>query len=82
MAEKDGRKSRVMVNRAPVLMLWAAVVTEVLGFEQDEAVTLVRAVAGLNSYSKDIPLGLFQPTPREVKEQRRKMRKAPKYRPP
>jgi hypothetical protein len=26
MAEKDGRKSWVMVNRAPVLMLWAAVV--------------------------------------------------------
>jgi len=55
MAEKDGRKSWVMVNRAPVLMLWAAVVTEVLGFEQDEAVTLVRAVAGLNSYSQAFP---------------------------
>jgi len=34
MAEKDGRKSSVMVNRAPVLTLWAAVVAEVLGFEQ------------------------------------------------
>ncbi len=32
MAEKDGRKSWVMVNRAPVLTLWAAVVAEVLGF--------------------------------------------------
>ena len=75
MAEKDGRRSWVMVNRAPVLTLWAAVVAEVLGFEHDEALTLGRAVAGLNAYSKGVSLGLFQPTPKEVKEQRRKMRK-------
>ena len=75
MAEKDGRKSWVMVNRAPVLTLWTAVVAEVLGFEHDEALTLGRAVAGLNAYSKGVSLGLFQPTPKEVKEQRKKMRK-------
>ena len=75
MAEKDGKKTWVMVNRAPVLTLWAAVVAEVLGFDHDEALTLGRAVAGLNAYSKGISLGLFQPTPQEVKEQRQKMRK-------
>ena len=64
----------MMVNRAPVLTLWAAVVAEVLGFEHDEALTLGRAVAGLNAYSKGVSLGLFQPTSTEVKEQRRKMR--------
>jgi len=64
-----------MVNRAPVLTLWASVVAEVLGLEHDEALTLGRAVAGLNAYSKGVSLGLFQPTPKEVKEQRRKMRK-------
>jgi hypothetical protein len=64
-----------MVNRAPVLTLWAAVVAEVLGFEHDEAPTLGRAIAGLNAYSKGVSLNLFQPTPGEVKEQRRKMRK-------
>ena len=58
----------MMVNRAPVLTLWAAVVAEVLGFEHDEALTLGRAVAGLNAYSKGVSLGLFQPAPREVKE--------------
>ena len=57
-----------MVNRAPVLTLWAAVVAEVLRFEHDEALTLGRAVAGLNAHSKGVSLGLFQPTPREVKE--------------
>ena len=63
------------MNRAPVLTLWAAVVAEVLGCEHDEALTLGRAVAGLNAYSKGVSLGLFQPTRRAIKEQRRKMRK-------
>jgi hypothetical protein len=30
----------VLVNRAPVLTLWAAVVAEVLGFEHDKALTV------------------------------------------
>ena len=58
MAEKDGKRSWMMVNRAPVLTLWAAVVAETLGFEHDEALTLGRAVAGLNAYSKGVSPGL------------------------
>lgn len=57
MAEKDGKRSWVMVNRAPVLTLWAAVVAKVLGLEHDEALTLGRAVAGLKAYSKGVSLG-------------------------
>jgi hypothetical protein len=75
MAEKDHRRRWVVMNRAPVLTLWAAVVAEVLGFEHDEALTLGRAVAGLNAYLKGVSLGLIQPSPAEVKEQRRKMPK-------
>ena len=75
MVEKSNKPSWVIINRAPVLTLWAAVVAEVLGFEHDEALTLGRAVVGLNTYSKGVSLGLSQPTPQEVKEQRRKMRK-------
>ena len=73
MAEKDAKRSWEMVNRAPVLTLWAAVVTEVLGFGHDEALTLGRAVAGLNAYFKGISLGLFQLIPKEVREQRRRI---------
>ena len=62
------------INRAPVLTLWAAVVAERLGFNRKEALTLGRAVAGLNAYSKGVRLGLFHPAPREVREKRRKMR--------
>ena len=75
MAEKNAGRSSVIVNRAPELTLWAAVVAEVLGFDHDEALTLGRAVAGLNAYSKGVSLGIFQPTPKEGKEKRRKMRK-------
>ena len=64
----------ITVNRAPVLTLWAAVVAERLGFDRDEALTLGRAVAGLNAYSKGVALGLFEPTPEMVKERRKKAR--------
>jgi hypothetical protein len=42
----------IRINRAPVLTLWAAVVAERLGFDHDTALTLGRAAAGLNAYSK------------------------------
>ena len=75
MAEKKEERSWVMINRAPVLTLWAAVVAEMLGFDHDEALTLGRAVAGLNAYSKGVALGLFQPTPEALREQRQKLRR-------
>ena len=64
----------ISINRAPVLTLWAAVVAERLGFEWEEALTLGRAVAGLNAYSKGVRLGLFTPAPAEVREKRKKLR--------
>jgi hypothetical protein len=60
----------VSINRAPVLTLWAAIVAERLGFTHDEALTLGRAVAGLNAYSKGKALGIFKPTPKEVQAKR------------
>ena len=39
----------ISINRAPVLTLWAAVVAQRLGFAEDEALTLGKAVAGLNA---------------------------------
>jgi hypothetical protein len=66
----------ISVNRAPVLTLWAAVVAERLGFDWDEALTLGRAVAGLNAQSKGRRLGIFKPSEEEPKETRRN-KKAP-----
>ena len=66
---------RIEINRAPVLTLWAAVVAERLGFDWEEALTLGRAVAGLNAYSKGKALGLFEPTPEAVREKREQLRR-------
>jgi hypothetical protein len=64
----------IEINRAPVLTLWASVVAERLGFDREEALTLGRAVAGLNAYSKGVSLGLFEPTPEAERKRRRAAR--------
>jgi hypothetical protein len=46
MAEKEGKRSWLVANRAPV-------VAEVLGFEHGEPLTLGRAVAGLKAQKED-----------------------------
>ena len=66
----------ITINRAPVLTLWAAIVAERLGFTHDEALTLGRAVAGLNAYSKGRALGIFKPMPKDVHARREAKAKA------
>ena len=65
----------ITINRAPVLILWGAVVAERLGFDWEEALSLGRAVAGLAAHSKGTRLGIFEPTPEAVKEKREEMRR-------
>src|SRR6267154_773660 len=64
----------ISINRAPVLTLWAAVVAQRLGFKEDEALTLGKAVAGLNAYSKGRRLGIFKPHEEKPKKAREKER--------
>jgi len=63
----------ISINRAPVLTLWAAVVAERLGFSEDEALTLGKALAGLNAQSKGRRLGLFQPAEENTHQAREKV---------
>jgi len=64
---------QVIVNRAPVLTLWAAVVAQRLGFDRNEALTLGRVVAGLNAYAKGRSLGIFKPTPEDLRRERKRV---------
>lgn len=50
----------VTINRAPVLTLWAAVVAERLGYGWDAALSLGKAVAGLNAQAKGRALGIYE----------------------
>ncbi len=64
----------VLINRAPVLTLWATIVAERLGFNHDEALSLGKAVAGLTAQSKGQRLGIYKPVPQEVKKARARKR--------
>jgi hypothetical protein len=59
MATRQGAPSGIRINRAPVLTLWAAVVAERLGHDWPGALTLGKAVAGLNAQSKGRALGIY-----------------------
>lgn len=63
----------IQINRAPVLTLWAAVVAERMGFQEDEALSLGKCVAGLNAQAKGRRLGIF--TSREGGAKRARERK-------
>jgi hypothetical protein len=62
---------KVKINRAPVLTLWAAVVAERLGYSRETALTLGKAVAGLNAQSKGRRLGIYEEKTEEEKEAER-----------
>jgi hypothetical protein len=64
----------ILINSAPVLTLWATTIAGRLGFDQDEALSLGKAVAGLNAQSKGQRLGIFKPVPQEVKKARAQKR--------
>jgi hypothetical protein len=70
--ETDMAQKSISINRAPVLTLWAAVVAQRLGFDEDEALTLGRAVAGLNAQAKGRRLGIFKPHEDKPKKAREK----------
>jgi hypothetical protein len=64
----------IVINRAPVLTLWAATVAERTGFERDEALSLGKAVAGLTAQSKGRRLGIYKPAAQEIKRARARKR--------
>jgi hypothetical protein len=62
----------ILINRAPVLTLWATTVAERLGFDDDEALSLGKAVAGLTAQSKGQRLGIYKAVPQAKKARARK----------
>jgi hypothetical protein len=69
---KNTVKKKIKINRAPVLTLWAAVVAERLGYDEATALTLGKAMAGLNAQSKGRKLRIYEEKTEEVKEGKRK----------
>src|SRR5262245_18967886 len=71
---RTAMSTTVSINRAPLLTLWAAVVAQHLGFDEDEALSLGKAVAGLNAQAKGRRLGLFKPHEEKARKAREKER--------
>ena len=69
---------KIKINRAPVMTLWAAVVAERLGYDEETALTLGKAVAGLNAQSKGKKLGIYEEKSEEEKEKEIKKQKEDK----
>ncbi len=63
-------QTKILINRAPVLTLWAAIGAERLGFDREESLSLGKALAGLNAQSKGRRLGIFKPSPKDPKQVR------------
>jgi hypothetical protein len=55
-------EDEIQINRAPVLTLWASVVAERLGYDRPAALTMGKAVAGLNAQAKGRRLGVYAPS--------------------
>lgn len=66
--------AEIKINRAPFLTLWASVVARRLGYDEDEALTLGRAVAGLTTRSKGRRLGVYTARSDEEREKLREKR--------
>ena len=69
---------KIKINRAPVLTLWAAVVAERLGHDTETALTLGKAVAGLNAQSKGRRLGIYEEKSEAEKNEDKMKEKAAK----
>jgi hypothetical protein len=52
--------AEILVNRAPFLVLWASVVAQRLGYSEEEALTLGKAVAGQTAAAKGVRLGILE----------------------
>jgi len=66
---------KIKINRAPVMTLWAAIVAERLGYDEETALTLGKAVAGRNAQSKGKKLGVYEEKTEQEKKQEEKKKK-------
>ncbi len=62
----------IKINRAPVLTLWSVIVAERLGYNHEEALSLGKAVSGLNAQSKGRRLGIFDKPAEKAEEGQKK----------
>ncbi|KAH9853504.1 hypothetical protein C2E23DRAFT_754783 [Lenzites betulinus] len=58
--EEVVRTKYAVVNRAPIMMAWAFVVAERLGFGREEALSIASAYTEMNAVTKGVSLGIYR----------------------
>ncbi|HEX7588598.1 MAG TPA: hypothetical protein VF478_09810 [Anaerolineae bacterium] len=66
--------TKITINRAPVLTLWATIVAERLGYKHAEALTLAKALTGSTAQAHGQALGIY--TPKDKKDEKKKAKDA------
>ncbi|KAI9448021.1 hypothetical protein H4582DRAFT_1802753 [Lactarius indigo] len=60
LLDQDALKHKsAVVNRAPVMMAWACVVAERLGFSREEALSIASVYTEMNAISKGVSIGVY-----------------------
>ncbi|KAL0576922.1 hypothetical protein V5O48_005068 [Marasmius crinis-equi] len=54
------RTKSVVINRAPLMTIWATVVAERMGFKREEALSIASVYTEMNAISKGVTLGIFE----------------------
>lgn len=71
--------TRILINRVPVLTLWAAAVAERQGYDWDESLSLGRAVALLTTQNKGEYFGEYEKASGEGEHPRKPASGAPQF---
>ncbi|KAI9001044.1 hypothetical protein BD414DRAFT_20872 [Trametes punicea] len=58
--EEAIKKKYTVVNRAPIMMAWAFVVAERLGFRREEALSIASVYTEMNAVTKGVALGIYR----------------------
>ncbi|PIL37119.1 hypothetical protein GSI_00811 [Ganoderma sinense ZZ0214-1] len=58
--EEAIRTKSTVINRAPIMMAWAFVVAERMGFQREEALSIASVYTEMNAISKGVSLGLYK----------------------
>ncbi|EPQ59442.1 hypothetical protein GLOTRDRAFT_91037 [Gloeophyllum trabeum ATCC 11539] len=53
------RTKSTVINRAPIMMAWATVVAERLGFKREEALSIASVYTEMNAVTKGVSIGIY-----------------------
>ncbi|KAI1795200.1 hypothetical protein LXA43DRAFT_970848 [Ganoderma leucocontextum] len=58
--EEAIRTKSTVINRAPIMMAWAFVVAERMGFQREEALSIASVYTEMNAITKGVSLGIYR----------------------